>query len=134
LIYLFSQAFELKTSFTPPKPLIPEYQNVLDCWRTTDESAFKQAMQAAAEFHISRSKDDTSKNKYEFTQIFHQIFPAELLAIQALRRRDGLPAFDTGHALIDTPWSVIKELPEVEPHPLAVAVEARLKKDYPTFR
>jgi hypothetical protein len=134
LIYLFCQVFDLKTSFTPPKPLIPEYQHVLDSWRTSDESVFKQAMQAAAEFHISRSKDHTTLKMYEFTWPFDRVFPAELLAIQALRCRDGLPAFDTDHALIDTPWSIIKDLPEVEPHPLIVAVEARLKKDYPTFR
>jgi hypothetical protein len=134
LIYLFSQAFDLKTSFSPPKPLIPEYQNVLDSWRTTDENAFKHAMQAAAEFHISRSRDHTTLKMYEFTWPFDRVFPAELLAVQALRCRDGLPAFETGHALIDTPWSVIKDLPEVEPHPLALAIEARLKKDFPTFR
>jgi hypothetical protein len=134
LIHLFSQSFGLKTSFISPQPLIPEYQTLLDCWQTTDENIFKESMQAAADFHISRSKDDTSTKRYEFAQVFDRIFPAELLSIQALRRRDGLPAFDTGHALIDTPWSVIKDLPEVEPHPLAVAVEARLKKDYPLFR
>jgi hypothetical protein len=134
LIYLLSSAFEIETSFTPAKPLISVYQTLLDGWRTAEEGRFKLAMQSAAEFHIQRSRDDTNKNKYEFTRVFDQIFPAELLVIQALRRRDGLPAFETGHALIDTPWSVIKELPEVEPHPLAVAVEARLKKDYPTFR
>jgi hypothetical protein len=134
LIYLFCQVFDLKTSFTPLKPLIPEYQHVLDSWRTSDESVFKQAMQAAAEFHISRSKDSTNSKFYEFDWLFDRLFPVELLAVQALRRRDGLPAFDTSHALIDTPWSIIKELPEVEPHPLAVAIEARLKKDYPTFR
>jgi hypothetical protein len=134
LIYLFAQAFYLETTFKPLKPLIPEYQTLLDCWQTTDESAFKEAMQAAAEFHISRSKESTNSKIYEFDITFDCLFPVELLAVQALRRRDGLPAFDTGHALIDAPWSTIKDLPEVEPHPLAVAVEARLKKDYPTFR
>jgi hypothetical protein len=65
--------------------------------------------------------------------MFDRVFPVELLAIQALRRRDGLPAFETGHLSVDTPWSVIKDLPEVEPHALAVAVEARLKKTTPFF-
>jgi hypothetical protein len=134
LINLFAQAFDLKTSFIPPKPLIPEYRVLLDNWRTADQSVFKQAMQAAADFHISRSKSNTNSKFYEFDNIFDRIFPAELLSIQALRRRDGLPGFETGHLLVDTPWSVIKDLPEVEPHPLAVAVEARLKKDYPLFR
>jgi hypothetical protein len=134
LIYLFAQAFDLKTSFIPPKPLIPEYQVLLDNWRTADESVFKQAMQAAADFHISRSKSNSNSKFYEFDDVFDRMFPAELLAIQALRRHNGLPVFETGHLLVDTPWSVIKDLPEVEPHPLAVAVEARLKHDHPTFR
>ena len=134
LIFLFAQAFDLPTHYKPVKPLIPEYQELLDGWRTDDKAAFQQAMQAAAEFHISRSKDTTDKNKYEFDTSFDRVFPAELLAVQALRRRDGLPEFETEHALIDTPWSVIRDLPETEPHPLAVAVETRLRRDYPQFR
>jgi hypothetical protein len=44
LIYLFSQAFDLKTSFAPPMPLIAEYQHVLDSWWTSDESEFKSRL------------------------------------------------------------------------------------------
>ncbi|WAT15709.1 hypothetical protein [Xanthomonas fragariae] len=134
LIFLFSQAFGLSTHYRSVNPLIPAYKELLDCWRTSDKTAFQQAMQAAAEFHISRSKHGTDKNKYEFESDFDRVFPAELLAVQALRRRDGLPEFETGHALVDTPWAVIRDLPEAEPHPLAVAVEARLRHDYPQFR
>ncbi|MFA0925064.1 hypothetical protein [Xanthomonas fragariae] len=134
LIFLFTQAFGLSTHYRSVNPLIPAYQALLDCWRTSDRAKFQQAMQAAAEFHISRSKHGTDKNKYEFESDFDRVFPAELLAVQALRRRDGLPEFETGHALVDTPWAVIRDLPEAEPHPLAVAVEARLRHDYPQFR
>ena len=61
-------------------------------------------------------------------------YPGELLAIQALHRRDGLPEFTTGHLLVDTPWAILRDLPPCEPHPLAVQVEARLKHDFPDFR
>lgn len=134
LIGLFSQAFDLPTHYRPVLPLIPEYQALLDRWRTQGRAAFQQAMQSAAEFHISRSKHSTEKNTYEFDSFMDRVFPAELLAVQALRRRDGLPEFETGHALVDAPWAVIRDLPEAEPHPLAVAVETRLKHDYPRFR
>ena len=133
LIVLFAQAFDLPTHYRPVNPLIPAYQNLLDCWRTDDKETFQQAVQAAAEFHISRSRDATDKNTYEFNGDLDRVFPAELLAVQALRRRDGLPEFETGHALIDTPWAVIRDLPDADPHPLAVATEARLRQDYPAF-
>jgi hypothetical protein len=133
LACLFSQAFGIETSFKPLKPLIPEYQALLDGWRTTDQAVFRAIMQAAAVFHISRSKHGTDKNKYEFEHDMDRVFPAELLAVQALRRRDGLPEFETGHLLIDTPWAIVRDLPKAEPHPLATAVEARLKHDYPQF-
>ena len=88
-------------------------------------------MAAAAEYHVSRSKDGTDRNKYEFEKDIDRVYPGELLAVQALRRRDGLPAFDTGHVSVDTPWSIIRDLPACEPHPLAVVLEARLRQDDP---
>ena len=134
LAYLFSQGFGIATAFTPRKPLIPHYQALLDHWRTADEALFGSVMKDAAEFHISRSKDSTGSKFYEFNYDIDRLFPAELLAVQALRRRDGLPEFETGHLLVDAPWAIVRDLPRVEPHPLAAAVEARLKQDYPQFR
>jgi hypothetical protein len=134
LIALFSQVFNIPTHYRPARPLIAEYQTLLEVWRTTEESIYVQAMQAAAEFHISRSKDATERNDYEFDDYFHRVYPAELLAVQALRRREGLPEFTTGHLLIDTPWPIIRDLPDVAPDPLLVEVEARMKRDYPDFR
>jgi hypothetical protein len=134
LIQLFSQAFGIDTHYTPVNAMIPEYRALLDRWRTTDEAQFRAVMQTAAEFHLSRSKDGTDRNKYEFEKDIDRVYPAELLAVQALRRRDGLPEFETGHLLIDTPWRVVRDLPRCEPHPLAVAVEQRLIQDFPGFR
>lgn len=134
MIALFCQVFKLETFYYPSMPLLTEYQALLDHWQTADETLYRRIMQAAAEYHISRSKGNTNKTQYEFNAFIDTIFPAELLTIQALRRRDGLPEFETGHLLIDTPWSVIRDLPEVEPHPLIAIVEARIKHDYPAFR
>lgn len=133
-VQLFSQAFGIQTDFQSATPMIGAYQTLLDSWRTRDRSQFQTAMQSAAEYHISRSKDGTDRTTYEFEWDLDRVFPPELLAVQALRRRDGLPEFETGHLLVDAPWAIVRDLPPVEPHPLALAVEARLKQDYPLFR
>jgi hypothetical protein len=134
LIFLSSDVFNLSTHYQPARPLIAEYRTLLDVWRTTDEAVYREAMHAAAKFHISRSKDATERTDHEFDRAFHRVYPAELLTLQALRRREGLPEFTTGHLLIDTPWSIIRDLTDVSPHPLLVEVEARMKRDYLDFR
>ncbi|APO91883.1 hypothetical protein [Xanthomonas euvesicatoria] len=133
-VELFSTHFNIPTYFKPLKPLIPEYQAVLDAWNTVDEVKFQALMQMAADFHISRSKENTDRTRYEFDATIDRVFPAELLAIQALRRKHHLPEFDADHALIDTPWKVLREIKSVDVHPLDKAVEERLIKDYPQFR
>ena len=131
LIGLFSQAYDIPTHYESVNPMVEPYRDLLAVWRTTDQHAFQYAMAAAANYHITRSKHGTDRNKYEFETAFDRVYPGELLAVQALRRRDGLPAFDTAHLLVDTPWSILSDLPACEPHPLAVALEARLRKDDP---
>ena len=131
LIRLFSQAYDIPTHYESVNLMVEPYRQLLEMWRTTDQDAFQRAMSDAAEYHITRSKDGTDRNKYEFEKDIDRVYPGELLAVQALRRRDGLPAFDTGHVLVDTPWSIIRDMPACEPHPLAVALEARLRKDDP---
>ncbi|MDO5691577.1 MAG: hypothetical protein Q4G70_03725 [Pseudomonadota bacterium] len=133
-VFLMAQAFDIPCHFKPAKPLTPEYQSVLDHWCTDDLELFQQIMQAAAEYHISRARSSTNREEFEFSDVWDQLYPGELLAIQALRRRDGLPEFETGHIYIDTPWSLIRDLPPAEPDPLLEQVIARLKQDYPTFR
>ncbi len=131
LIFLLSQAYDIPTHYEPAKPMIQPYQHLLEVWRTADHDVFRQAMAEAAEFHVSRSKDSTDRNWYEFEHDIDRVYPGELLAVQALRRRDGLPQFATGHLLVDTPWSILRDLPECEPHPMAVQLEARLRQDDP---
>ncbi|CAD0347879.1 hypothetical protein [Xanthomonas hortorum] len=134
LIALLSEAYGLSTTFEPRKPLIAAYQGVLDSWKTDDQDTFAREMNQAAEFHLSRSKASTGSKSYEFDRNFDRVFPVELLAVQALRRRDHLPDFTCGHTLIDGPWSVVRDIAPASPHPLIAAVLTRVKEDYPLFR
>ena len=134
LVMLLSQAFDITTSFQPVKPMIAEYSALLEAWRSEDKEVFLSAMSDAATFHLSRSKHSTDRTDYEFNSFFDRLFAPELLAIQALRQRDGLPACDTGHLVVDGPWSVVATLPKTDPHPLVTALEARMRHDYPTFQ
>lgn len=131
LVYLLSEAYAIPTDYKPENELVEPYRKLLRAWRTSDHAIFREAMRAAADFHVSRSKDGTDRNKYEFEKDFDRVFPGELLAVQALRRRDGLPELEAGHLLVDTPWSILRNLPVCEPHPLAVGLEARLRRDAP---
>ncbi|WP_372389044.1 hypothetical protein [Xanthomonas axonopodis] len=134
LIGLLSEGYDLATHFEPRKPLIAAYQAVLDTWKSQEQDAFANAMSEAADFHLSRSKASTGSKTYEFDRDFDRVFPLELLAVLALRRRDGLPEFPSGHALIEGPWSVLKGLSCPTPSPLLAAVSARVGEDYPLFR
>lgn len=134
LIYLLSSAFDIPTHYEPVNPVVAPYRELLEHWRTTDQAQFRKVMQAAAEYHLQCCGDSTDDVEYDFDWYFEQVFPLELLAIQALRRRDGLHSFDTGHALIDAPWAMLRELPAAPLHPMIARVDARLRKDYPNWR
>ena len=131
LVFLLSQAYNIETHFESVSPMIDPYRHLLGVWRSSDQAEFQSAMKDAAEYHITRSKDGTDKNKYEFENYFDRVFPGELLAVQALRRRDDLPEFQSGHLLVDTPWTMIRDLPACEPHPLAASLENRLRSEAP---
>lgn len=133
LVYLFSNALDLPTTYKPEDMLEDCYKVLLDQWRTTDQDAFQRAMAGAIEFHIRRSKYSTDHNHFEFDHIFEMVFAVELLAVMALRKRLNLPDFATGHPLVDGPWGVIQTLPPPAPYRLIDTLEARFKKDYPTF-
>jgi hypothetical protein len=135
LIFLLSRAYDLRADYTPANPLIAPYQALLDGWRTTDEAVFQEAMAAAAEFHIGQSYyGGAGKQDFEFESSLDIVYPGELLAVQALRRRDGLPEFEAGHELIDTPWRIVRDLAPCTRPPLTIEVEARLGRDFPSFR
>jgi hypothetical protein len=135
IIYLLSTAYNIPTHFEPVRPLDPVYQRLLKTWRTEDESEFQRAMQEAAVFHVEHSfYGGAGKKVFEFEVGFDLVYPGELLAVQAVRRRDGLPEFQTGHLLVDTPWSIVRDLPLVPPDALATSLEERLRHDFPQFK
>jgi hypothetical protein len=135
VIALLSQAYGIATHYASVAPLVTPYQRLLDMWRTKGEGQFQSAMQEAAQFHIAHSYyGGAGKTNYEFEVGFDLVYPGELLAVQALRRRDGLPEFETEVLLVDTPWRIIRDLPHVSRDPLVVDLETRLQQDFPKFR
>ncbi|MGO0999838.1 hypothetical protein [Lysobacter sp. CA196] len=134
LIRLLADAFEIESNYEAANPLPPEYSDLLTVWSSGEAEEFQGAMRAAAEFHISRSRPMTSKVTYEFDHNFDAIFPAELLVVQALRRRQGLPEFAADHLLVDTPWALIRDLEGLSAHPLVLETETRFRRDFPDFR
>ena len=135
VIALLAEAFDLTTGYIPENPLVDSYYGLLVHWRTTDLATFQLVMAPAVAFHLARGRYSTDKVEYEFNSPFDRVFPAELLLVQALRQRDGLPAFATGHALVDAPWAAISQLPDADqPPPLLAQTLARLQADYPQFR
>ena len=116
VIALLAQAFDLDTTYTPESPLIQAYQGLLAHWHTTDLATFQQAMAPAVAFHLARGRYSTDKVEYEFNSPFDRVFPAELLLVQALRQRDGLPAFASGHALVDAPGRQSPSCPRPTSH------------------
>ncbi len=133
LISLFSEAFSIETVFQSLKPIHSVYSKLLQCWNSENDQEFVTAMQAAAEFHISRSRNSTNSASYEFDDYFSRVFPVELLMVQALRQRDNLPAIEVGHPLVDETWATLIQLPGVPEDPLLLAIETRLKTDFPMF-
>lgn len=134
LIGLFSQAFSIETAFHSLNPLHSAYAALLQHWNAESPKEFIVSMQVAAEFHISRSRESTDSVSYEFDDYFNRVFPVELLVVQALRRRDNLPATEIGHPLVDEAWATLLQLPDVPEDPLLLALEARLQSDLPLFR
>lgn len=131
---LFAAGYAMDNAYQPAEPLQPGYRQVLDTWQGDDDAAFGRAMRAAADFHVERSKPGTDRTTYEFEDYFDQVFAVELLAVQALRRRDGRADVTIGHALIDAVWPTLSALPQAEAHPLAIALQQRLLQSEPGFR
>lgn len=134
LIYLLAGVYGFPTHYEPIITMRSAYRDLLEHWRTTDIKVFQRVMGVACDAHVERSGLGTDRVTYEFEDYFNRMFPLELMVVQALRRHEGLPEFEANHTVLDSPWSLIRDLPEIEPHPLLQRVEARLNNDYPAFR
>ncbi|MCC4595438.1 hypothetical protein NRY95_05565 [Xanthomonas campestris pv. phormiicola] len=134
LIALFADALDVSTTYAPVRPLHTAYADLISQWRTRNEDTFRQAMQAAAVYHESQSRISTEKTPFDFDDPPDWIFPMELLAVQSLRRRDGLPEFQAGNAMVDNAWVAAQGLRLSNCTPLALQAAARLQSDYPQLQ
>lgn len=104
------------------------FQGVLDAWH--DESALGDALRQACDYHLEQTLE---RSPYpEFVWIPYRVFPADILAIEAVRRDLGLstPAID--HPLMATPLAKVpppESRPRMEPDPLLEEVLVRAKQE-----
>lgn len=134
IIELLSDAYDFSHVYSPQIPLVSEYVNVLSNFRTEDQSVFESMMMAVIARHIRESKNSARfKPPGDFDNDFDRFFPVELLCIQAIRRRDGLPGFDAKHPLVDAPWNLMNTFYSSARLDIADSVERVLRTQYAEF-
>lgn len=85
---------------------LPEcYSTIVDTWRDEETAILQRSLVEACEFHVAESHYDTSKKHFEFFYDFHQLFPAEILAVLRLREHLGLEIPAIPHPLMDLPMA-----------------------------
>ena len=116
------------------RPLVPAYARLAEAVGEPDPSRFSAACAMAAEFHVSRSREHTDDETYEFCNEFDRVFPSEILTVLTIRRQSGfaMPS-SLDHALLSVAWDVFKALPAIELDPLIAAVHAKLVQELPGF-
>jgi len=82
---------------------IPEpYQDVLqNVNHTADE--IQTALVKACDFHLSRSKENTDRETYEFADPVYAIYPVEILFFLRVRQLLGLSNPEIDHSLLNSP-------------------------------
>lgn len=80
------------------------YQQVFDAWNS--EQAFAAALRAICDYHCART-DQLGDNEFQWG--VYNVFPAEVLALQRIRKELGLPQVTIDHPLLDNP---LVRLPE----------------------
>ena len=134
IIEFLASEYRLSHRYSPQVPLASEYVKLLSAFRETDKNVYEGAMRAAIARHVRESKETSRfKPPSDFHNDFHRFFPVELLSIQAIRRRDGLPEFDTKHPLVDMPWSLLRTATCFSRMEIAGRVEMRLRLQYSRF-
>lgn len=104
------------------------YQELLDAWH--DEEGFATVLRACCDYHVAHAFFDP-KGYVEFCNPLYTVFPFEILAIQRVRREQGLPTPKIDHPLMLTPLAHPPEvMPKVEDE-LLDQVIAKVRKELP---
>ncbi len=121
-----------------PELMIP-YEEVLEKWDTDDLKEVNRLVYNMADYHLEQAKEPSDDNdKYsEFERSVVWLFPYEILAWLALRKKVGLQNPETyTHPLMNTPLAKMfleleTPLPEPEELPYANELIAKLVENCP---
>lgn len=107
---------------------IPEaYQRLLDTL-ALGPNAVTEAIVASCDFHLSRAKEDTDNDTYEFSNPVYAIYPVEILFVFRIRQLLGLKNPDVSHPLLMHPLG--KRTDAKSPiDPLLLSVSERIEKN-----
>jgi len=102
LVKLFSIWRNIPLNYTPENVSdLGIYQRLLDHWQD-DEKTIKQIMEDLCEYHWENT-GITNDVSDPFSWGPYDLFPVEILAIQRVRREQGLPTPAIDHPLMQTP-------------------------------
>jgi hypothetical protein len=79
------------------------YQKILERWRSSNLSDLENYLVKACDFHITRSRENTNKETFEFSNPVYSIYPVEILTVLRLREELNLQLPEIDHPLMKTP-------------------------------
>jgi len=104
------------------------YRAILDTWQ--DGTGLVTALMNACDYHLDQTvySDEVYK---EFDRVPYELFPVDILAIAAVRAKQGLPMPELDHPLMQTPLAKPPPndiRPRMPPDPLLDAVIEKARK------
>lgn len=106
---------------------IPEaYHLILDNL-TLGPNDIREAIVAACDFHLSRAKEDTDDETYEFSSSVYAIYPVEILFVFRIRQLLGLTNPEVDHPLLRNPLGKLADA-KSPIDPLLLSVSERIEK------
>jgi hypothetical protein len=97
------------------------YQHIVDAWN--DESRWREAVMAACDYHCD------SDGYLRYANIPYYVVPAEILALQRIRKEFGLSSFQIDHPLMKTEFTALSATDFHDP--LLIAAERTLRATFP---
>jgi hypothetical protein len=90
-----------ESDFEPFVDDLGGYKPIADTWCSNNTDEFANAIYAACDYHMDRSKDSTNDEMYEFEEDPYRVLPVEILAVLRLRESMGLISPDIEHPLME---------------------------------
>ncbi len=109
---------------------LPEAYEELVLELTSGPDQIRAALVNVCDYHLSRSKDDTDDETYEFSNLVYAVYPVEILFVFRIREILGLVNPEVDHPLLSSP---LGKLPgsSCSMDPSLHPIRDRIKRDFP---